>query len=428
MRILYRSAAIVFASAAALHAGQAPPTRQDPPAPQAPVFRSSTNVVEVDVIVKDRDGRFVSGLTAADFELLEEGKPQRIEHLYLVSQPGRGPVEPAASIAGLPRGDDRSARRVFILVFDEDHLSIAALLKMRTAATAFIEAQFQPADLGGVYANGVLVNNRLTSNKAELLKSLRVPKPGFETSAQRTAKLREWPPIDGEFEASRLEAGDRFMLEDITTRVCEREPDECQRIGGPEYLQEALHRKAIEFIQEARRSTQRTLDVLQHATLNVARLEGRKTVALLSEGFFVEDVRGELPALAARAARAGITIYSINARGAENVGGRDFSDVTATGPGASRFGNTSEEGLDILAAETGGISIRRQDNFAAALNAVADDTSMYYVLGYSPTNPTLDGTFRRIQLKANWKGVTVRARRGYVATPLPPKQPPTPVK
>ena len=54
------------------------------------------------------------------------------------------------------------------------------------------------------------------------------------------------------------------------------------------------------------------------------------------------------------------------------------------------------------------------------LTQLAADTSTYYVLAYSPENTTLDGKFRRITLKVKWEGLSVRARRGYVASPLPP--------
>ena len=77
----------------------------------------------------------------------------------------------------------------------------------------------------------------------------------------------------------------------------------------------------------------------------------------------------------------------------------------------------------MLAAETGGLPLRHTDNFAAAMASVAADTSTYYVLAYSPENSVLDGRYRTIQLRTTWKGLSVRARRGYVATPLPRPKP-----
>jgi VWFA-related protein len=424
--LLLPLAAVLFLYAAprADQATQAPPPQQPP----APVFRSATNVVEVDVIVKDRDGRFVSGLTARDFELLEEGRPQKIDHLYLVSSAVQAPVEPSAVAAGLPRGEDRSGRRIFVLIFDWEHLSMQALLRMKAAAAAFLDSEFQPGDLGGVYANGALWKNRLTTEKPDLIEAIKSAQTHFETGATRQATLREWPAVDGDLEAVRLDVGDRHLLEEMTDRACRISPPQCELLGSRAIVMETLERKAQEYVRDARNAADRTLLTIAHVSANLARLEGRKTVALLSEGFFVEDVRGVLPELAARAARSGITVYAINARGTEAVGGRTFSDSSSTSPGLSLLGDTSQEGLDILASQTGGLSFRRMDNFRGALNAIASDTSTYYVLGYSPANGELDGTYRQIELKVKWEGVTVRARRGYLATPLPPPRRPTIVR
>jgi VWFA-related protein len=140
---------------------------------------------------------------------------------------------------------------------------------------------------------------------------------------------------------------------------------------------------------------------------------------MISEGFFSSEVRPDVPQIAGAAARAGITIYTLNARGTRGVGGRIMPDASLDRGTLSTLGDSSEEGLDVLAGETGGMAIRYTDNFRQALGRIASDTSTYYVLAYSPENVTLDGKFRRIELKTKWEGVEIRARRGYVASPLP---------
>ena len=121
-------------------------------------------------------------------------------------------------------------------------------------------------------------------------------------------------------------------------------------------------------------------------------------------------------------ARAGIAIYTLNARGPAGVGGRILPDASVERGTLSTFGESAQEGLDVLAAETGAVAFHNTDNYGSALTAVSSDTSTYYVLAYSPLNTALDGTFRRIELRTNWAGVDVRARRGYVASPLPPRR------
>ena len=73
------------------HVVVAPPRLGSPPSSSpSTTFRSGTALVEVDIIVKDKDGHFVSGLTADDFEVLEEGRPQQIQHFYLVTERAAG--------------------------------------------------------------------------------------------------------------------------------------------------------------------------------------------------------------------------------------------------------------------------------------------------------------------------------------------------
>ena len=391
------------------------------PAPPEGPFRSSTSLVEVDVVVKDGDGRFVSGLTADDFEVLEEGTPQAIQHFYLVTE-SPTPRTELQDAAVLPRSPDQTGRRVFLLVFDIEHLSAQAVLRLKHDAAGFINDHFRAADLGGVYVNGGLWRNRLTNDRQELLDGIRALTPSLETAARRLTALAAFPRIPGEFDAQRIERGDSRRANELAVENCTSEPLACAQEGGREYIEERIELKARTYVQEARRAASSTLDLLAHATRNLARLEGRKTVVLMSEGFYFDDLRAQLPQIAGHAARAGIAIYTLNARGTAGAAGRIMPDASVERGTVSTFGETSQDGLDLLAAETGAVAFRNTDNYRAALDAVASDTSTYYVLAYSPANGVLDGRFRRIELRTKWGGVQVRARRGYVATPLPPRR------
>lgn len=395
--------------------------RQDRPQGKPSAFVSSTSLVEVDVIVKDKDGRFVSGLTAEDFEVLEEGKPQAIQHFYLVTETPAATGE-LPSTAVLPRSPDQTGRRVFLLLFDSEHLSAPLVARLKHDVMRFVNEHFRPTDLAGVYANGGLWRNRLTNDRQELLDGIRSLSPTLEAPAKRLAALSAFPRIPSEFDALRIESGDRRRIEEIAQQNCTAEPVSCAQEGGLEYVEERIDTKAKAYVNEARRAAASTVDMIAHATRNLAGLEGRKTIMLISEGFFVDDLRAELPQLAGQAARAGIAIYTLNARGTAGVGGRILPDASLDRGSVSTFGETSQEGLDVLAAETGAVAFRNTDNYNAALSSVASDTSTYYVLAYSPENTTLDGKFRRIELRTKWAGVSVRARRGYVASPLPPRR------
>jgi len=283
-----------------------------------------------------------------------------------------------------------------------------------------VNTELTPKDLAGVFSNGSLWHGHLTTDRQELLDGIRAVGPAFETTGTRLAQLIEYPRIESELDASRIEAGDTRLLDAVADQNCTSERDNCNLEGGREYVVVKLQRKAQSYVSEARRAAAATLDTLGYLFRNLAPLEGRKTIVMISEGFYTQDVRSELPHVAGQASRAGVTIYTVNARGSQGSGGRIVPDASVALGTLSLHGDSSEEGLDILASQTGGVAYRHSDDLSAELKGVASDTSTYYVLAYSPENSVLDGKFRKIELKTKWAGLTVRARQGYVASPLPP--------
>jgi VWFA-related protein len=408
--------------AAALFALQAP--AQPPQPDRRPTFRSSTALVEVDIIAQDRAGRFVPNLTAADFEIFEDGQPQAIDHFYLVTQ--HRAAGPAAATGAEPvRGPDRTDRRVFIFFFDSDHLAGASLLTLKNAAMDFINGEMRPDDFAGVYVNGALVNGHLTNQKQELLDAIRGADPATDNIDTRTRGLLEFPRIGSYQAAALIDSGDRVTLADVLQRACGGDDARmCAAEGGREFVEDKLQRKARLFVDQSRHAAGATIRSLTYVIRNLSGLEGRKTLMLLSQGFMLDDARSSLPLLAGQASRAGVTIYCLDARGtAARAGTAPAVDPAVHGPGLSGTGDTSDEALDVLSAQTGGLTIRRRDDFRSALADIGRDTSTYYVLAYTPRNPALDGKYRRITLKLKSDGVTIRARRGYVASPLPPPKP-----
>ncbi len=394
------------------------PAARAPGGAQESVFRSHTELVQVDAIVQDRDGRFVPGLSADDFEIEEEGKPQRIQLFYLVSGPS-APVARARVADGILRALDQTARRIFTLVFDQEHLNFDTFRRVQQAASTFLQEHFRPGDVGGVVVDGALARNRLTTVREELVEIVRAARPNAEVR-ERLEAFRDWPRLESEFEALRIDAGDARVLAEAVVRNCLERPDECARPGVAESVENTLQWNARRYLDLARASATRLIQTLSALVAGLGRLEGRKTVVLLTEGFLVEDSRGLLSQIAARAARFGVTIYAVDARGLarSSTGMSDASEPGRRLP-PSAF-DTQEDGPHILAVETGGFVVRNTNDFLGALARIADDTSTYYVLGYSPENTTLDGRFRRIEVRVKWRGMQVRARKGYLATPLPP--------
>ena len=118
--------------------------------PQLPTFRTGVRVVEVDVVVRDRDGKFVDNLTTDDFEILEDGEPQEIQHLSVVNLPveraegGAATVtaDPALLSAESPIAD---VGRLYVMILDSGPID-----RVRTIANQFIEEFLGPSDLMAV--------------------------------------------------------------------------------------------------------------------------------------------------------------------------------------------------------------------------------------------------------------------------------------
>jgi VWFA-related protein len=185
---------------------------------------------------------------------------------------------------------------------------------------------------------------------------------------------------------------------------------------------EQMDRKARQYVDEARAATGAIMRSLTAVIGGLARMPGRKTLVLLTEGFFAEESLPGLQQIAAQAARNGVAIYGLDGRGLAGSGTPEMADVTTQGAGLTRAFDTVGAGPDMLAGGTGGMVIRNASHFAGALGDIARDTSSYYVLGYAPARPELDGSFRKIEVKMKARrDLEVRARKGYLATPLPPQ-------
>jgi VWFA-related protein len=310
---------------------------------QRPAFRAAVEMLEVDARVFDQDGRFVSDLTAGDFELFEDGQRQQIQTLFLVGgMAGAGAAGEAVRGSRAAREAPR-APHTWIFVLDQRHMALNGFVRARDAITSFLAERFQDGDLAGIVFNDRMIGDRISSTRDEYLAAV--------------GKLVQ--PHD-----------------DIAGGVPGRNP--------------VLRATA-------------TLDVLDALAAGLAELAGPKTVVLLSDGFTwkadLMQLAGTLRDVVGRLARAGAKVYAVDTRGIEGA---------------------PDHGLNSLAVDTGGLVLFNLNNIGTALDEIAADTNTYYVIGYQPSNTRLDGEYRAIDVRVKRAGVTVRARKGYLA--LPPSQ------
>lgn len=387
-------------------------SQQPGQSPQAPRFRASTTVIDVDVVVQDRDGKFVHGLEADDLEVFEDGKRQSIQQFYYVSHDPSAGAMPETGVA--PQTAQRG-RRVFLFFFDEAGLSPDSLMRVQKGAETFISQRMGPGDLGGVFVGGALHQNRVSADRASLLAAVKSAKPITDHRQALLASFREFPRVPGELDAVRIADGTASELAlRIAQQNCKEDAVQCQYAGGVAAVDNLIERKSRLYVGQARVQTDRTMKNLRYVIDGLGKIPGRKTLIMLTEGFFIEEVRSSVGGLAALAARGGTAIYSIDGRGLTTGMGAN-PDVTRASMARSTEFDTGDTGPVIFSQGTGGLSFRNIDDISRALNLVAADTSTYYVLGYSPANIVWDGKFRKIEVKARVPGLKIRARKGYAA-------------
>jgi VWFA-related protein len=346
-----RAAAIVLTASCF---AAATPAAQQPPA--RPAFKSGVQLLEVDARVFDRQGRFVRDLTMNDFEILEKGVPQTIQTMFLVGDPAtttRAP-ERAAATQILPR-----VPQTWIFIFDHRHMRMNGFNRAKVGVEGFIADRFRAGDLAGVVMDGRMVNNRITSVREEFMAAIGTVKvPG-------DAEARAADQADADAAGGGGEAGAN--------------------------IREALNAMTAAEVKRAARATTEMLDELAKG---LAAMPGPKTVVLLSDGFGMADLEGTLRTVVGRMNRAGARIYAIDTKG------------LAGPPGDT---------INSLAVDTGGLVIFNINNTGHALDEVAADTNVYYVLGYQPANSRYDGKYREIEVRVKRPDVLVRARKGYLA-------------
>jgi VWFA-related protein len=331
---------------------------QDPPQqpPEQPVFRAGVNLVRVDVSVFGRNGEFIENLQPQDFEVREDGIPQKVETVQFVRLTGQLPrdLKESPVIRSAEHAAVEAARedvRVFVLFLDDYHVDKAptVMIPLKRTLKAFVD-QLGPYDL-------VAVMDPLT------------PLTHIEFSRDR-AKLME---IVNNFEGRR---GELFPV-----RSAAEEAQQTQR-----------------NIWELRAGV--TLDAMNAIVTKLGGLrEGRKSVLFVSQGPPVSLRSTNWPRMedvVQSANRANVTIHTLDPRPL----------------GAAEFGGNLV--LRRFADETGGRAIFNTNDHASHLEGVFDDASAYYLIGYTPTRGEIaDGKFHKIEVEVKRPRVRVTARRGY---------------
>lgn len=379
--------------------------------------------MEVDVAVFDRDGRIVRDLRRDEFEVFERGTRQSINTVYLVDDAGLPRLSPAsrsdAPAAPLP-GPEPGVPvrplppRVFVFVLDSAHLSPGGLDRTKAALTSFLADGLRPIDLAGVVSGGVMLGNRIISDKAalvDLVRGIRLP------ASNRFAEMRQWPRILSEEEAALIARQVVAAREQAVQRACDERPGDCNG-NGRVAVEAEVEAKSSLLAGESARDGQAALSSLQALANGLGRFPGTKHVIFFSEGFYTGEFAERVTQVAGLASQHRVRVSTIDARGLATDARQQSLFDAAPLANAQDLGalnaDLNADVLTTLAFETGGERIRNRNNLRPGLDLVAQGAGTHYVVGYSPDKP-FDDTYRAIEVKVTRQGARVVARRGYLA-------------
>lgn len=388
------------------------------PTPSDDVVRISTNIIQLDVSVTDQKGKSISDLKQDEVEIYENGQKQRITGFSFVSSV-RGETPTAATpptktdVPAPPvitRPD--SIRRTIALVVDDLALSFESAYYTRRALRKFVDSQMQDGDLVAIIRTGAGIGalQQFTSDKRILYAAIERVK---------------WNPLGG----SGISAF--APIEPTPLEVAAANGD--VTVSEEDLADERNRNNSINDFRGSVFATG-TLGALRYIVNGMADLPGRKSVILLSEGFRLEQrdehgfrttggVMDFLRQLVDEANRRSVVFYTIDPRGLQ-VAGIDAADNTGElSPEAinQRASDRREElsetqaGLDYLAQETGGISIKNNNDISGGVRRILDDQS-YYLIAYEPDSDTFDPRIRkynRIEIKVLRSGARTRYRSGF---------------
>ena len=417
------------------------PSATPPPVPvlrtQKPddldVVKITSNLVQVDAVVMDKDGKPVTDLRSDEVQILEDGKPQQITHF---SFNGTGaettapPVTPGKSNATgktaevaapvkpqpLTRND---VHRTMAIVVDDLGLSFDSISVMRRALKKFVDEQMQPGDLVAIVLTGKGIGSlqQFSSDKRQLYAAIE--------------RIR-WNPM------GRADVGAFAAIRPPDLKI----PDEvASRNQTPEAYREEVFSVG-------------TLGAIGYVVRGLSEMPGRKSVVLFSDGLKIfspgdpartSRVQDALDRLIDQSNRASVVIYTLDARGLAPLGlqaqdnlqmsapvgrnpglggptgvSRGFDEINRLMATRRESFNESQNGLNYLAEQTGGLPIRNTNDLSGGMQRILDDQRGYYLIGYRPDEATFalkagQAKFHNLSLKVTRRGkFDVRIRNGFL--------------
>ncbi len=433
----------------------APVFSQNPSATPSPAAASAqqeetitvgTAAVQLEAIVTDKTGRRINGLTAADFQVLDEGKAQTLDYFTSIEGSRVSRTDnPNAATTGTGADENKTTAPVsplvvpyqgrhIALVFDDLNLTNDNFLRSRRALADYINANLTTQDMFALISTGGALASlqQFTNDKQRLLSALN--RIAAQSRNNETSDKRLYGLTDDE--ALRIDRGDNVALDNVKRRasiedsgpqgtIADESIGQPKREGG-DPLDSRIRTYAKSIVSEIGQVSRNNLATLKSLFKGMADLPGRKIVVLMTQSFVTadgtsEDINNQLTQIIEQARRDGISVYAMDAAGlqtsnvsaSERITGANLAFRNAN-PDLTLSSFEKLNGARRLVLGTGGELITNTNNLAAGLQKAIEDSSSYYVLGFKPE--VLDNKFHRIAITIKGKpDLIVRSRRGYLA-------------
>lgn len=400
---------------------------QNPPeisSQEAPItFSSRVNLVSVPVVVRDRSGRAVGGLTLEDFRVLDKGKVQTITKFTVEQTADRAVESPnvsdgkTAAAPGMPAKPALPDRYVAYLV-DDVHLTIADLVYMRKAMKQHFDGALRASDRAAIFTTAGVVMTDFTGDREKLNKAVDSIKP--------------W--TNG---ADSICPGITYFMADVLINRSigpHNNPDDTygvkadaikyggQCVGvtpsqskGPPKVPDQVIALLDQIAETGRRESQFALGATEDVIRRLSTMPGNRTLVMVSGGFIIgPSLRIAEQDAFEKAIRANIAVNTIDARGVWTYG----DDISIQGSSMAGYkiieGDEKADSLAELASNTGGKFFHDDNDLKDGFDQVAARPEFLYVLGFSPQELKPDGSYHALKVTvAKVSGATIQARRGY---------------
>lgn len=397
------------------------------------------NLVLVRATVRDSKGGYVRGLHEDDFRLFEGKNQQKITYFDEQDSPATSTASPPAGATSGPTGalkESAPAEPVFpdryvAFFFDDIHGDPGDLTHTQRAVARFLARGIASSDRFGVFTSSGQVLLDFTADRDALDRALSSLKPSPVVNFGAT----HCPDIPD------LMAYRMTQLRDPEARLLARsEVTNCSRDSAgspppnPLAIENQANAAAALALDRASRESLDTLDALDHLIAHLGGMPGRRSLVIVSPGFFTMATAERVDRLADEALRQNVVINALDAKGLVNdIAAADV--VTSNAVLMTSVGNNAGEYQRMLsetrlehenvmaqaAAATGGRFFHNSNDFDLGVREVTAPPDVVYTLAFAPHNVNYDGSFHKIRVEvAGQPHATVEARRGYFAPAAAP--------